>query len=225
MRSSPLNAGRDANSTSFVFSSNLIVPRLARGLQTAQLLHRFCLGLILGVSRMIRIEKEDFDEVVRRHRLPIFRFVLASVRDNDLAEDLTQECFWKAYQGWHQFRGDSSAYTWLRSIALNVIRNSVRNKTFQRLREAASIDTMIEHSCIDASTSPETHAILCDSIQRIWGAAARVSPKQQLALQLRFGREFEVHEIAAVMGITEGSVKVHLSRAVKSIRMTLRVLS
>jgi RNA polymerase sigma-70 factor (ECF subfamily) len=66
--------------------------------------------------------------------------------------------------------------------------------------------------------------MLSESLQRIWRAATRVSPQQQRASQLRFRGDLELHEIAAVMGVTEGSVKVHLSRAVRSIRMTLRVL-
>jgi DNA-directed RNA polymerase specialized sigma24 family protein len=95
---------------------------------------------------MLEIEKEDFDEVVRRHWLPNFNFIFASVRDNDLAKDLTQDCFGRAFQGWHQFRGDSSTHTWLRHIALNVIRNCMRNRMLHLLREATSIDTVIEKS-------------------------------------------------------------------------------
>lgn len=172
---------------------------------------------------MLEKDKEDFNEVVRRHWLSIFRFVLRLVRDNDLAQDITQECFWRACQGWHQFRGDSGTHTWLRQIALNTIRNCVRNRPFRLLRNAAPIDGVADGSFIGNSPSPEAHVILSESVGRIWAAAARVSPKQQLALRLRYERDLEVHEISAVMRITEGSVKVHLSRAVKAIRMTLRV--
>src|SRR5215831_9394632 len=47
-----------------------------------------------------------FDEVMQLHWPRIFQLVLVSVRDRELAEDLTQDCFWNAYKGWKWFRGD-----------------------------------------------------------------------------------------------------------------------
>jgi RNA polymerase sigma-70 factor (ECF subfamily) len=42
------------------------------------------------------LEVEDFDRLVERYRTRVFRFLFVSVRDWDLAETLTQDCFWKA---------------------------------------------------------------------------------------------------------------------------------
>ena len=67
------------------------------------------------------VELRDFDKVVQVYWSRIFRFVLASVRDADAAETLTQDCFWKAYRGRNRFRGDSSVSTWLVRIALNLV--------------------------------------------------------------------------------------------------------
>jgi RNA polymerase sigma-70 factor (ECF subfamily) len=173
---------------------------------------------------MIGIEKEDFAEVVRHHRLPIFRFILASVRDTGLAEDLTQDCFWRAYQGWHRFRGDCGVHTWLRHIASNIIRNSVRSKKFEFCRTASLIDPRVEDCMIeDVSPSPETQVIRRNAVCAVWRAAAVLSPKQQLALQLRFAEDMDVPEIATAMDVSEGTVKAHLYRAVQSVRIALRV--
>ena len=49
---------------------------------------------------------EDFEQLVGRYRTRVLRFVFASVRDMDLAETLTQDCFWNAYRGRKAFRGD-----------------------------------------------------------------------------------------------------------------------
>ena len=51
------------------------------------------------------LELADFDEVVRLYQPRIFRFLMASLGDRDLAESLTQDCFLKAYTARHQFRG------------------------------------------------------------------------------------------------------------------------
>jgi RNA polymerase sigma-70 factor (ECF subfamily) len=60
-------------------------------------------------------------------------------------------------------------------------------------------------------------------VTNIWAAADAISPKQRIAMRLRFKADLELTEIATAMGITEGSVKVHLFRAVQSIRDRLQV--
>ena len=77
------------------------------------------------------IAAEEFSRVVERHRPQIFRFLLSSTRDVDLAETLTQECFLKAHRNWSGFRGDSSAMTWLMRIAINLQKDHWRNRRMQ----------------------------------------------------------------------------------------------
>src|SRR5579872_1169684 len=70
---------------------------------------------------------DDFDSLVRLHRPRIFRFLLASLRNRETAENLTQDCFVRAYQARHQFRGASSIATWFMQIAANLVRNHESN--------------------------------------------------------------------------------------------------
>src|SRR5215510_11192693 len=85
---------------------------------------------------------EDFDAVVYAYRPRIFRFVLASLRDRDAAETLTQDCFWRAYRSRNRFRGDASVNTWLMHIAVNLVRDFVRNRRIQFWKRtmSASVD-------------------------------------------------------------------------------------
>ena len=53
----------------------------------------------------------DFDAVIETYRPRVFRFALASTRDRDLAETVTQDCFVKAHHGWQQFRGEAAVQT------------------------------------------------------------------------------------------------------------------
>ena len=63
---------------------------------------------------------QRFSTIVETHRPRIFRFLLASTRDADLAETLTQDCFLRAYRNWLSFRDESSVMTWLMRIAINL---------------------------------------------------------------------------------------------------------
>src|SRR3974390_1438752 len=77
-------------------------------------------GFIAMSTENPALEIEDFERLVEQHRTRVLRFVFASTRDWDLAETLTQDCFWKAYKYRNTFRGESSATTWLIRIAINL---------------------------------------------------------------------------------------------------------
>ena len=66
------------------------------------------------------LETENFERLVEQYWTRVLRFVFASVRDMDLAETLTQDCFLKAYRSRAAFRGACSIHTWLIRIAINL---------------------------------------------------------------------------------------------------------
>ena len=73
----------------------------------------------------------EFAEVAARFRPQIFRFLLASLRDPDAAETLTQDCLLKAHRNWASFRGESSVMTWLLRIAINLQKDHWRSRRLQ----------------------------------------------------------------------------------------------
>jgi RNA polymerase sigma-70 factor, ECF subfamily len=166
----------------------------------------------------------SFENAVQLHWGRIFRFILASVRDEGIAEELTQDCFWKAYKGWKRFRGDSSVSTWLMHIAVNVVKDFARNRKFQFWRRAPSVDITAVHDWLRASDlSPENGLVVQEHLCAVWDAVGSLSVKQRTAFLLRFVEDMELGEIAHVMGISEGAAKQHLFRAVRTIRKRLRI--
>jgi RNA polymerase sigma-70 factor (ECF subfamily) len=165
------------------------------------------------------VELQDFDKVVQVHWPRIFRFVLASVRDADAAETLTQDCFWRAYRARSGFRGDSSVSTWLMHIAVNLVCDFSRNRRLQfwRRNPAVEVNT-ISDSARDRGASPEARTVIREQVQAIWEATARLSERQRTIFLLRFVEDMDVLEIAAATGISEGAVKTHLFRARQSVR-------
>src|ERR1051325_5928680 len=95
-------------------------------------------------------EIQDFDAVVRIYWPRIFRFTLASARDRDAAETLTQECFLKAYRGRESFRGDCSLQTWLMQISINLVRDFSRSRRLQfwRRSQASAVDVDVARDWI-----------------------------------------------------------------------------
>jgi RNA polymerase sigma-70 factor (ECF subfamily) len=174
-----------------------------------------------------REEFSDFEAAVKCYRPRILRFLIGMVGNRDAAEDLTQECFLRAYQASGSFRGDAAPSTWLMRIAINLATDYQRSRRLQfwralvRPSEHDSISDAVE-SFMDNRASAERALIARQQVERVWRAASKLSSQQRSVFLLRFVDEMEIAEIAQVIGLAEGTVKVHLSRAVGAVRKVLR---
>ena len=167
----------------------------------------------------------DFARAVEIHRLQIFRFLFASLRDADLAETLTQDCFSKALCSWPSFRGVSSVKTWLTRIAINVRNDYWRNRRAQFWREVNrnSVDIDVAgNSLPSGQTSPEEWLAAREELQQVWALVKTLTEKQRRVFLLRYVGELDLKDIMRTTGMKEGTVKAHLSRAVERIRCELR---
>lgn len=167
------------------------------------------------------LEIDNFERLVEQYRTRVLRFVFASVHDWDLAETLTQDCFWKAYKHRDTFRGECSALTWLMRIAVNLVRDHARNRRFQFWRKAEHVGHDQIHDWADRSISPEEKASLNEQVQAVWEATEALSERQRTVFLLRFVEDLTIAEIAEATGLTENAVNVHLYRAVRGIRKRL----
>lgn len=167
---------------------------------------------------------DDFDALVEAHRPRIFRFLLASLRDRDAAENLTQDCFVRAYKARAQFRGDAAETTWLMQIAANLVRDhegSGRLKFWRRNLRSDLDVSEVSDWVPDQQRSPEALASAREQVRAVWNAAANLSERQRTVFLLRFVEDMNLLEIAAVTGMKEGTVKAHLFRALQAVRASV----
>ena len=166
----------------------------------------------------------EFDLLFRTYRSKVFRFALASLRDRDVAETITQDCFLRAYKGLDRFRNDCSCHTWLMQIAVNLVRDHTRNRRFQfwkRVERAGLPAESLGDRMQDGQSSPESRMLLKEQVGAIWVAAAGLPERQRTVFLLRFVEDMDILEIAAVAGMKEGTVKAHLFRALHAVRERL----
>ena len=171
-----------------------------------------------------KAELLDFDQVVNLYWTSIYRFIRASVRDADVAQALTQDCFMRAYIKRESFLGLAGIKTWLMKIAINLVRDHERSRRirfWKRLSaSSASPDDVSDHLPAVA-ISPEEQASLNEQVRIIWQASGRLPDRQRTVFLLRFVEDMDLLEISAATGMKEGTVKVHLFRALHAIRERL----
>src|SRR4051794_1758844 len=171
------------------------------------------------------LTERDFVAIVATHRPQIFRFLLASTRDVDLSETLTQECFLKAHRNWSGFRGESTVLTWLMRIAINLEKDHWRNRRVQFWRRTRSNAVDADEAAQwlpSGESSPEQQLLAREQLKRVWQAVDGLSARQRTVFLLRFVEDMEIAAIAAATGLSEGTVKAHLSRALGRVRTEVR---
>jgi RNA polymerase sigma-70 factor (ECF subfamily) len=168
----------------------------------------------------------EFDVLVQTYRPRVFRFLLASLRDRESAENLTQDCFLRAYRARDQFRGASSRTTWVMQIAINLVRKHESNsrlKFWRRALRPGLSPADLREWLPDHQVSPEAAVLAKEQVDAIWSVVTQLSERQRTVFLLRFVEDMDLLEIVGATGMREGTVKTHLFRALQSVRAKLEV--
>lgn len=164
-----------------------------------------------------------FEELVERHKQKAYRIAFDFSRDREEAKDLSQEAFLRAYTHLDNFDGRSAFYTWFYRILVNVCLDYKRRKqrtTLEEFNEAVENQMEPSHAS-QRPASPDQH-VMAKQLSRKVGAALEALPaKQRTAFILKNHQGLSIKEIAEMMQTAEGTVKVHLHRAVTALRQTL----
>ncbi len=159
-----------------------------------------------------------FDETVRAHQRRIYRILCLLLRDADEADSLTQECFLRAYAGRNGFRGDANLGTWLVSIAINLARDRHRNRRYAFWRRLLRGQNEASNLLADRKHTQEEALLASERARAVWSAVDGLPTKQRTAFILRFAEEMSIQEIADSMKVRQGTVKAHLSAAIRTVR-------
>lgn len=151
-----------------------------------------------------------FAELVNRHQNALHRVCYRFMKDADLAEDVVQDAFVKAYQKLHSFEARSSFKSWLFQIAVNTAKNKLR----QRKGESVDIEKVQVAVDAEAHTGME-QADLKVLIQKYVDI---LPDKQKTALILRVYEDLSFKEIAKIMKCPYDTAKANYRHALIKLR-------
>ena len=159
-------------------------------------------------------KRQAFTELMRRHQQKIYWTVRRIVGDHAEADDVTQESFVKAYLSLGDFRGDSSFYTWLYRIAVNMSLNAVRKRqVVEYLRESDIINRFFPQQ-----VSPQQEVEFRETESELHRAVATLPEKQRAVFVMRFFEEMSYDEIAKVLKTSVGGLKANYFHALKKVQ-------
>lgn len=156
--------------------------------------------------------KRAFDALLRKYQSQVRRFLLGlTVGDSQLADDLAQETFIKAYMNIGKFRGLSSFSTWIMRIAYNT--HYDYRRTHHQTEDA---DTPAVAARSGGTTADSALGI------DILNALATLKPEERTCITLQLIEGQPIDKIASIMGMTSGTVKSHLHRGKEKLTTYLK---
>ena len=169
--------------------------------------------------------QKAFDELMKRYERRIFGYLLRSVRNYEDAEELTLEVFFKAYRALNSWEPKAKFSTWLYTIASNLSIDYHRSKSRKPVFMLEDED-VIEKRLVatDISSNPEKYLEDKERGRIIREAVDELSSKQKAVFMLTRYEGLQIKEVAETLGIAEGTVKIHLHRAMKKLQTILRPL-
>ncbi|MCA9782955.1 MAG: RNA polymerase sigma factor [Calditrichaeota bacterium] len=167
-----------------------------------------------------------FESLLKRYDERIMGLIMGFVKNRNDAQDVYQEVFLRVWTSLPRFRQESSFFTWVYRIAVNRCislceQRTRRDKLHVQPRtgdDDEDGDWLDRLAVADDGREEEERQ---DRLERIWRCAGDLNSRQQMVLTLRFRHGLKLKDIAEILEMPEGTVKILTFRAVRRIRQQL----
>jgi RNA polymerase sigma factor (sigma-70 family) len=169
-------------------------------------------------------DESALNELIQRHREPLFRFAFRFLRDETAARDIVQETFVRIYFKAARFVPRSTAKTWFYAIALNLCRDQAR--FLKRRRGDVSLDAPVTEARpklepADSGPVPSEQAAEADRFGRLQHAMDRLPHKLKSALVLCSLEGMSHQEAAEILATTPKTIELRIYHAKEKMRVLL----
>jgi RNA polymerase sigma-70 factor (ECF subfamily) len=165
------------------------------------------------IARVVAGDRLAARELYDAHAPRVFRLAFRLTGEADLARELVQETFVRAFAQLGRFRGESALSTWLHRVTLSVVSNAMRKVKRFRARET-DLDEAIAMPVVARAADPDLR-------DRLYRAIDELPEIYRLTLVMHDVEGYTHEEIANVLGVAEGTCKSRLSVARAQVRAKL----
>ncbi len=164
----------------------------------------------IELTKKAKENPKDYEAIYKKYNQQLFNYFWYRVgHQKDVAEDLTQETFIKAFQNLSKFKLRAySYYSYLLTIAHNTLVNYYKKPKFISLESVGDVP-------IEVTQDQELDRKISAGL--LWRAVQQLPQKQKDILLLRYQKELRIKDIARIVGKSENAVKLVLSRTRKKL--------
>ncbi len=175
---------------------------------------------VINDSKTLPDDLVRYVELYKTHYTRVVRLSRLLLSDLDEAEDVGQEVFLKVFKQYQDRNFPTEWEPWLIRVTINACRDRRRSRWWKWLR--ASNEEFEEANYPSCGQTPEEAVLRGEVRERVWRSLRELSPRQKEVFVLRHLEGWSTEEVADTLGLTPGSVKRHLFRAVCHLRKALR---
>jgi RNA polymerase sigma-70 factor, ECF subfamily len=172
------------------------------------------------VTRVCQGDPEAFRLIFERYSRPVIGFIFDMVSDRELAEELTQETFVRAYRGLRSMRPETKLSSWLFGIARNVGRESLRARA--KANKQVDLSDKSVRDLSDNQPVPVDRLLNKELNDLIRRSLAALDEDKRLVFTLKVFHHCSYEEIAAITGFSLPKLKSDLHRARAEMRRLIR---
>ncbi len=171
------------------------------------------------INQVLEGHLNAFSTLVERYQSLVYTVVYRMIKNKELAEEVAQDSFIKAYRSLDKYRGDAKFSTWLYTIAyrksLDAIKANKRMMTSELIEEINEGEIELVTDALNYLQAKERKEIISDSIMKL--------PEDEAAIvTLYYFEEKSVKEIVEIIGLTPDNVKIKLYRSRKKLYSILQ---
>ena len=172
------------------------------------------------VSRARSGDEEAFRHIYERYARSVVRFIYGMVGEADLAEELMQETFVRAYDNRNKLRDDAKLAAWIFGIARNIALNALRSRRVAV--DKLADDDYAEMEVADTEPPPDEQLLSKELDSVIGKALETLTEDKRLVFTLKVLQQKSYEEIAEITGYSVPKLKIDLHRAKAQMRELIR---
>ena len=168
------------------------------------------------LKRIAGNDQSAVNALYGRYNVRLYRFILRRVRNEAVADELTNEVFMEIWRNASKFEGRSTPSSWIFAIAHN------KSVSYLRKRREEGLDDRMAAKIEDMDDTPEVATQKLDKASAIRRAMEKLSDAHRQVIDLVYYQEMSIREVSDIVGIAQNTVKTRMFHARKNLSVIMR---
>lgn len=170
------------------------------------------------ITRILAGKTEKYAYFLDTYGQPVFALIVRMVNSETDAEELTQDAFMKAFEHLSDFNAKSKFSTWIYRIAYNTALSFLRKKNIEQTVLDENAWNRISDTQIDDALNDDSE----EQVEKLHQALNKLTAEERALVTLFYEEEHSIQELAQILNLSEGNIKVKLYRLRKKLYLLMQ---